>query len=40
MMSEMGTPFGPVGRAMLTYRVDAVVCVDKMGGPRVARQKR
>lgn len=39
-MSAMETPFGPTGTVALTNRNDSVVDVDKMGGPKIAMEKR
>lgn len=39
-MSAMETPFGPTGKVTLTNRDDSVVDVDKMGGPKIAMEKR
>lgn len=36
----METPFGPTGKVTLTNRDDSVVDVDKMGGPKIAMEKR
>ena len=37
-MSAMESPFGPKGRVTLTCKDDTVVCVDKMGAPRIATE--
>lgn len=36
MMSAMDTPFGPKGKVALTDKLDSVVDVDNVGGPKIA----
>lgn len=40
IMSSTEFPFGPKGRVTLTCKDDTVVCVNKIGGPRIAVEAR